>query len=183
MTTLPNVARHLQKRTYFCDYLMLTGIFTNPQLDRDHQQLYDRILNHYLERYGHRQLFGQCLNPNAETEYSFKLEEADQAELSLAALKDGKVRGRRAPICDIFSCTESREWQDEAPRGGPAYKFEYRGEDEEDDEGGSDGYDSEPTHSLPPLEMSDKTLFCVKRKSIQKRRTVGRVAARRQVRR
>ena len=90
-TTLPNVARHLQKRTYFCDYLMLTGIFTNPQLDRDHQQLYDRILNHYLERYGHRQLFGQCFNPKAETEYSFKLEEADQAELSLAALKDGKA--------------------------------------------------------------------------------------------
>ena len=162
---------------------MLTGIFTDPQLDRDHHQLYERILNHYLERYEHRRLFGQCFNPNAETEYSFRLEEVDQAELSLAALKEGKVRGRRAPICDIFSATESREQQGEAPHAGPAYKFEYRGEDEEDDDGGNDGYDSEPAHSLAPLEISDKKLFCAKRKLIQKRRARRRVETSRQVKR
>ena len=176
-TTLPNVYRHLQKRPCFCDYLMQTGIFTNPRLDRDHHRLYDQILNQYLERYAQRQLFGQCFNPNAETEYSFGLEEADQAGLSLAALKDGKVRGRRAPICDIFSCTESREGQDEAPHPGCKYKFEYRGED---DDGGKDGYDSEPAHSLTPLEASEKKPLGVKRKPIQKRRARRRVAVMRQ---
>ena len=48
--SLPNVYRHLQKRPHFADYLMLTGIFTDPELDRQHHQLYDRILRHYLDR-------------------------------------------------------------------------------------------------------------------------------------
>ena len=43
-TTLPNVYQHLQKREYFCDYLLQTGIFNNPDLDRQHHELYDRIL-------------------------------------------------------------------------------------------------------------------------------------------
>ena len=43
-TTLPNVYNHLCKRTFFCDYLLQTGIFTNAELDDQHRQLYDRIM-------------------------------------------------------------------------------------------------------------------------------------------
>ena len=42
--TLPNVYNHLCKRTFFCDYLLQTGIFTNAELDDQHRQLYDRIM-------------------------------------------------------------------------------------------------------------------------------------------
>ena len=34
--TLPNVYHRLQKRPHFVDYLMKTGIFTDPDLDRHH---------------------------------------------------------------------------------------------------------------------------------------------------
>ena len=47
-TTLPNVYQHLCRRPYFCDYLLQTGIFLDPELDRQHEQLYQRILQHYL---------------------------------------------------------------------------------------------------------------------------------------
>ena len=49
-TTLPLVHEHLKKRAYFCEYLMLTGIFNNPELDIEHSALYQRILNEYLWR-------------------------------------------------------------------------------------------------------------------------------------
>jgi len=31
--------------------MMQTGLFTDPDLDRRHHQLYDRIMNYYLDRY------------------------------------------------------------------------------------------------------------------------------------
>ena len=92
-TTLPNVYRHLLWRDHFCDYLLQTGIFTNPELDREHHRLYDRILNHYLERYQHRELFGRNGEPDHLTNNSVESPEevVDLEELSLIPHKNGQV--------------------------------------------------------------------------------------------
>ena len=37
------VAEHLRKREIFADYMFQTGIFTNPQLDREHRDLRNEL--------------------------------------------------------------------------------------------------------------------------------------------
>ena len=76
-TTLPNVHQHLQKRPHFCDFLLQTGIFTDPNLDRQHHQLYDRLLRQYRDRYEERRLFGLGIYPDHETQYSDQLPDSD----------------------------------------------------------------------------------------------------------
>ena len=62
---------HLQKRTHFCDFLLLTGIFEDPNLNRQHQGVYNRILNHYLERYEELDRLRQLgVDPDQETRHS-----------------------------------------------------------------------------------------------------------------
>ena len=85
--TMPNVFRHLQQRPHFTDYLMQTGIFTNPDLDRQHHALYDRILLHYLGRYA--DLCNLGLFPDHETQYSNKLAGSDHERLSLTSQLNG----------------------------------------------------------------------------------------------
>ena len=62
------VVSHLNKRVYFCDYLMLTGIFNQPELDIEHRDLYQQILNNYLQQHEQRQMHGYYGNPNLETQ-------------------------------------------------------------------------------------------------------------------
>ena len=69
-TTLPNVHEHLVRRAYFCDYLLQTGIFTNAELDQQHRQLYDRIMQHYLGRHQDLQLFASRSEQDKDTERS-----------------------------------------------------------------------------------------------------------------
>ena len=38
--THPSIYRHLQKRSWFCDYLLQTGVFNDADLDAQHQELY-----------------------------------------------------------------------------------------------------------------------------------------------
>ena len=92
-TTLPNVHAHLQNRTYFCDYLLQTGIFANPALDRQHQALYDRIFHHYLERYQNRELFGRGNDLERMTQNSCNPISDDFRHelLSVAVARDGNV--------------------------------------------------------------------------------------------
>ena len=91
-TTLPNVYRHLQRRKCFADYLLQTGIFNNADLDRQHHQLYDRILNHYLERYQHREMFGRNGEPDRRTDNSVEQSIGGEGleNLSLLPHKDGR---------------------------------------------------------------------------------------------
>ena len=65
--SLPNVYKHLNKRSYFCDYMLLTGIFADRQLDEQHRDLYMRILNEYQQRQQLRELFGRHGEPDNET--------------------------------------------------------------------------------------------------------------------
>ena len=108
-TTLPNVYRHLLRRDHFCDYLLQTGIFTNPELDREHHRLHDRILNHYIERYNHRELFGRNGEPDHVTDNCIKdpAEDDNLEELSLIPNKDGKVLtkekgGLAVNVCNLI---------------------------------------------------------------------------------
>ena len=119
---MPNVYHHLQRRECFCDYLLQTGIFTNPELDSQHQQLYDRILNHYLDRHQHREMFGRNGEPDRRTENSVENPEEDQnlEELSLIPNKDGRVPGRQTGdlainVCNlIFNSEDFPSWKDNA---------------------------------------------------------------------
>jgi hypothetical protein len=117
-TTLPNVYRHLQLRPHFCNFLLQTGIFTNPDLDRQHNQLYDRILNHYLERYRHREMFGRNGAPDVMTDKSVEqsIDNDNLENLSLLPHKDGKdVKPKNVlpiiNVCDLIVKSEA-SWMD-----------------------------------------------------------------------
>ena len=91
--TLPNVHKHLMRRAYFCDYLLQTGIFTNVELDQQHRQLYDRIMQHYLHRYQNREIFGRRSEQDKDTERSAGpiSEDLNPELLSVTAARDGKI--------------------------------------------------------------------------------------------
>ena len=90
ITSMPLVYAHLKKRLYFCDYLLLTGIFNSPELDTQHRALYDRLLAQYLEREAHSVLYGHLGNPEVITQNSDKAGRWDHEHLSLRAEKDGR---------------------------------------------------------------------------------------------
>ena len=70
-TTLPNVNAHLERRVHFADYLLQVGIFSDPNLDRRHREVYERILNQYLERYNEAsRLRPLGIDPEKETQHS-----------------------------------------------------------------------------------------------------------------
>jgi len=184
-TTLPNVYRHLQRRECFADYLLQTGIFNNADLDRQHHQLYDRILNHYLERYQHREMFGRNGEPDRRTDNSVEQSIGGEGleNLSLLPHKDG--RPYQSVKSDIFSLGSIHEGngangQDQlitvadAPKRRPVagydigkahQTFHYKGEDDESD----GGYDSEPTPELKQLDIKNQKLFKPERKLIKKK--------------
>ncbi len=91
--------QHLQRRTHFCDYLLQTGIFSNPELDQQHEQLYQRILQHYVERYRHRDMFGE---PDRATEHSCGQvsQDIDAEVVSRLANKNGLVVQRTLKMND-----------------------------------------------------------------------------------
>ena len=68
---MPNVHAHLERRAHFADFLLQTGIFNDSNLDRQHQGLYNRILENYLARYDELSLLRQLgVDPDKETVHS-----------------------------------------------------------------------------------------------------------------
>ena len=87
----PSIYDNLIKRTYFCDYLLQTGIFTNRILGQEHEALYQRILNTYLQMQNQRNLFGE---PDIETEYTSRSQFSQDINcdlLSSLANREGKI--------------------------------------------------------------------------------------------
>ena len=85
----PRVHAQMEKRAHFCDFLMLTGIFTDRELDSQHEDLRRRILNELLQLAEEREQRYWYGDSKAKTQYSEKLLSVDFNALSQAAHKDG----------------------------------------------------------------------------------------------
>ena len=86
---MPRVHAQMEKRTYFCNYLLQTGIFGHWGLDIQHQDVSDRVLRELIQAGQEREERYWYGNPKAQTEYSEKLLSVDFNAFSQAAHKDG----------------------------------------------------------------------------------------------
>ena len=119
---LPNVYAHLTKRTHFIDYMLQTGVFNDPELDREHNQLYDRILDQYLVRFRQRELYGKDGDPWATTEYSCVFSDLEDKEDQLSQIPQRDGKAARVKKHDTFSwCIEPIEHK--------ARRFNFAGQD------------------------------------------------------
>lgn len=91
--SVPNVYQHMLRRKIFCDYLLLTDIFTDQEIERQNQELYQRILNQYRERQQQIEMYGRNGQVDHSTQYtcSHFSDDVEYELISTLANRDGII--------------------------------------------------------------------------------------------